>query len=59
LPLRSQGIRELAEAKDLFDDPDDRFNRAFARSVDRFAQRSSEFVGHFDLCTGILGRRIG
>ncbi len=50
---------ELAEAEDLFDDPDYWFDRAFACPVDRFAQCSPELVGHFDLHTGILRRRIG
>ncbi len=50
---------ELAEAENLFDDPDDWFNRAFACPVDRFAQRSPELVSHFDLRTGILRRWIG
>src|SRR5579859_2072683 len=49
---------ELAEAEDLFDDPDHRFDRAFACPVDRFAQRSPELVGHLDLRTGILRRRV-
>ncbi len=50
---------ELAEAEDLFDDPDYWFNCAFACPVDRFTQRSPELVGHLDLCAGILRRWIG
>src|SRR3989442_402950 len=49
---------ELAEAEYLFDDPDHWFDRAFACPVDRFAQRSPELVGHLDLRTGILRRRV-
>src|SRR5712691_9778793 len=49
---------ELAEAEYLFDDPDHWFDRAFACPINRFAQRSSELVGHLDLRTGILRRRI-
>ncbi len=30
---------ELAEAQHLFDDPDHRFDRAFACLIDRFTQR--------------------
>jgi hypothetical protein len=45
---------ELTEAEDLFDDPDHWFDRAFARPVDCFAQRSPELVGHLDLRAGLL-----
>ena len=46
----SQG--ELAKAQDLFDDPDHGFNGAFACSIDRFACRSLELVGHLDAGAG-------
>jgi len=46
---------ELAGAQHLLDDADHRFNGAFARPVDRFAQRGLEFVGHLDLGTRVLG----
>ena len=49
---------ELAEAEDLFDDADHRFDGAFACPVDGFAQRGSELVGHLDLCARVLGRRV-
>src|SRR6266702_8666488 len=49
---------ELAEAEYLLDDTDHRFDRAFACSVDRFAQRGSELVGHLDLCARVLGQRV-
>src|SRR5258708_18487030 len=49
---------ELAEAQDLFDDPDHRFDRTLARPVDRFAQGGLELVGHLDLGTGILRWRL-
>jgi hypothetical protein len=49
---------ELAEAQHLFDDPDHRFDGTLARSIDRFAQRRLELVGHLDLRAGVLGRRI-
>jgi hypothetical protein len=51
----SQG--KLAKAENLFDDPDHWFDGAFACLVDRFAQSSSELVGHLDLYTGILRLR--
>jgi hypothetical protein len=51
--------RELAEAQHLFDDPDDRFDGAFACPVDRFAPGGLELVRHFDLSVRILGWRIG
>src|SRR5260370_22979922 len=61
-PLASGGLnpaqRELAKAEYLFDDANHRFDGAFACPVDRFAQRSSELVGHLDLRTGILRRWI-
>src|SRR6266581_8490429 len=50
--------RELAEAQHLLDDPDHRFDGAFACPIDRFAQGGSELVGPLDLGTGVLGRRI-
>src|SRR5436309_10394388 len=49
---------ELAEAEYLLDDADHRFDRAFACSVDRFAQRGSQLVGHLDLCARVLRRRV-
>src|SRR5260370_37324335 len=49
---------ELAEAEYLLDDTDPRFDRAFACSVDRFAQRGSQLVGHLDLCARVLRRRL-
>src|SRR2546425_9289846 len=57
-PLTSSSLGpaqgELAEAQHLFDDPDHRFDGAFACSIDRFAQRRLELVGHLDLGTGLL-----
>src|SRR5260370_36687622 len=50
---------ELEEAELLFDNPDHRFDGTLARPVDRFAQGGLELVGHLDLGTGILRRRIG
>ena len=50
---------ELAEAQHLPDDPDHRFNGAFACPIDRFAQSSLELVGHLDQGARVLGRRIG
>src|SRR5947209_954843 len=49
---------ELAEAEHLFDDADHRFDGAFAYSVNRFAQRGLELVGHLDLSTSVLRWRI-
>ncbi len=40
---------ELAEAQHLFDDPDHRFDRAFACLIDRFTQCCPELVGHLEL----------
>src|SRR6266704_6342700 len=51
--------RELAEAQHLLDDPDHRFDGAFACPIDRFAQGGSELVGHLDLGSGVLRWRIG
>jgi hypothetical protein len=50
---------ELAEAQHLLDDADHRFDGAFARPIDRFAQRGLELVGHLDQGARVLGRRIG
>ena len=50
---------ELAEAQHLFDDPDHRFDGAFACPVDRFAQGGLELVRHFHLGTRVLRWRIG
>ena len=50
---------ELAEAQHLLDDADHRFDGAFARPIDRFAQRRLELVGHLDQGARVLGRRIG
>src|SRR5213078_1745891 len=62
-PLASGGLcttqGELAETQHILDDPDHRFNRAFACRVDRFADCRLELVCHLDLGTGILRRRIG
>ena len=49
---------ELAEAEDLFDDAEHRFDCAFACPVDGFAQRGSQLVGHLDLCARVLRRRV-
>ena len=38
--------RELAEAQDFLDNPDDWFDGAFACPIDRFAQGGFEFVSH-------------
>src|SRR5713101_5970458 len=51
--------RELAEAYHLLDDPDHRFDRAFACAVDGFAQGGPELVGHLHLGTRLFGRRVG
>src|SRR5690349_17047093 len=57
-PLKSLSLDpaqgELAEAQHLFDDPDHRFDGAFACSIDRFAQRRLELGGHLDLGTRLL-----
>ena len=50
--------RKLAETQDLFDDPDDWFDRVFARAVDRFTHIRLELVSHFHLGACILGWRI-
>ena len=50
---------ELAEAEYLLDDADHRFDGAFARAVDGFAQRRPELVGHLHLGTRLFGRRVG
>src|SRR6266581_5012386 len=50
---------ELAEAQHLFDDPDHRFDRAFACLIDRFTQRCPELVGHLGLSAGLLRWGIG
>ncbi len=50
---------ELAEAEHLLDNADHRFDGAFARAVDGFAQRRPELVGHLDLGTRLFGRRVG
>ncbi len=49
---------ELAEAQHLLDDAEHRFDGAFARSVDGFAQRGSELVGHLDLRAGVRRWRV-
>src|SRR5260370_42463752 len=49
---------ELAEAEQLFDDAEHRFDRAFACDVDRLAQRSPELVRHLHLSTGVLRWRV-
>ena len=49
---------ELAEAEDLFDDADHRFDGPFARPIDRFAQDGLELVGHLHLSARLLRRRI-
>ena len=41
--------RELAETQHILDDPDHRFNSAFACRVDRFANCRLELVRHLDL----------
>src|SRR6266700_7036281 len=50
---------ELAEAQHLLDNADHRFDGAFARAVDGFAQRRPELVGHLDLGTRLFGRWVG
>src|SRR5450759_452798 len=61
-PLTSSSLdtteRELAEAQHLLDDADHRFDGAFARPVDGFAQRCLELVGHLDQGARVLRRRI-
>ena len=63
IPLTGSGLgtaqRELAKPQHLFDDPDHRFDGAFACPVDRFAQGSLELVRHFHLGTRVFGWRIG
>jgi hypothetical protein len=56
---RCPAQRELAKAQYLLDDPDHRFDGAFARPIDRFAQGGLELVRQFHLETRILGWRIG
>src|SRR5260370_17144519 len=62
IPLTGSSLcttqRELAEAQHLLDDPDHRFNGAFACPIDRFAHCRFELVGHLDLGARILRRRI-
>src|SRR5580765_8104414 len=62
-PLASSSLyttqRELAEAQHILDDPDHRFNGAFACRVDRFAYSRLELVCHFHPGVRILRRRIG
>src|SRR5437660_9248279 len=49
---------KLAEAEDLFDDADHRFDGTFACPVDRFTKRGPELVGHFDLRARVLRWRV-
>jgi len=62
-PLTGSGLNasqgELAEAQHLFDDPDHWFDGTFACPLDRLAQGGSKLVGHLDLGTDVLGRRVG
>jgi hypothetical protein len=55
--LSAQG--ELAKAEHLLDDADHRFDGAFTCAIDGFAQCGLELVGHLDLGTRVLERRIG
>src|SRR5450755_4359918 len=50
---------ELTETKHLFDDPNDRFDGAFASCVDGFAHCCLEFVGHLDLWARVIRWWIG
>src|SRR5437667_10699509 len=50
--------RELAKAQHLLNNPDHGFDGAFACAVDGFAQRCLELVGHLDLHTVVLRRRV-
>src|SRR6266704_866730 len=49
---------ELTEAQHLLDDAEHRFDGTLACAVDGFTQRGPELVGHLDLGTVVLGRRI-
>ena len=49
---------ELAEAEDLLDDADHRFDRAFACPIDCFPHCGSQLVGHLHLGARVLRRRI-
>ena len=46
--------RELAEAQDLLDDPDDGFHGAFAQTIDCLADLRLEFVSHLDERAGLV-----
>jgi hypothetical protein len=50
---------ELAEAEDLLDNPDDRFDGTFAGLIDRFAYYRLEPIGHLHLSTCLLRWRLG
>jgi len=49
----SASQRELPEPQHLLHDPDDRFDGAFAGTVDRFSQCRLESVGHLDRWAGV------
>ena len=49
--------RELAEAQDLFDDPNHGFNRGFADAIDGLAKHRFAFIGHLYFGAGIRSRR--
>ncbi len=51
--------RELAEAEHFCDDAQDRPDRELAGAIDGFAHGGFEPVGHPDLGTGVLRRRVG
>src|SRR5258707_12998471 len=61
-PLASRGQftaqGELAEAQHLLDEPDHRFDGAFAGPLDHLAQSRLELVGHPDQVARVVGRRI-
>src|SRR2546425_9614060 len=59
-PCASGGLqatqRALAEAHDVFENAQHRFDGPLAQAGDRTANRGWEFVGHLDLRTGIRWR---
>ena len=51
--------RELAEAQHLFDNANHGLDRAFAQTIDGFANVCLKLVSHLDHGAGIVGRRCG
>lgn len=61
-PLTSRRRRspqgKLTKAQDFFDDANDRFDCAFAETVDFTSRIGLEFVGHLDFGSGRVGRWV-